>query len=46
MLLAQPRAFGFEDVSGLPWIEIDFPEDVARAGAEILPAIRRDYPDF
>lgn len=46
VLLARPRAFGFEDVSGLPWIEIDFPEDVARAGAEILPAIRRDYPDF
>jgi choline kinase len=46
VLLAQPRAFGFEDVSGLPWIEIDFPEDVARAGGEILSAIRRDYPDF
>jgi len=46
VLLAQPRAFGFEDVSGLPWIEIDFPEDVARAAGEILPAIRRDFPDF
>lgn len=46
VLLARPLDFGFEDVSGLPWIEIDFPEDVARAGSEILPAIRRDYPDF
>jgi choline kinase len=46
VLLKQPRDFGFEDVSGLPWIEIDFPEDVTRAGADILPAIRRDYPDF
>lgn len=46
ILLAQPANFGFEDVSGLPWIEIDFPEDVKRAGLEILPAIRRDFPDF
>lgn len=46
VLLAHPREFGYEDVTGLPWIEIDFPEDVERAGAEILPAIRRDWPDF
>ena len=46
VLLQQPECFGFEDVSGLPWIEIDFPEDVVRAGAEVLPAIRRDYPKF
>jgi choline kinase len=46
VLLAQPEAFGFEDVSGLPWIEIDFPEDVVRAAADVLPAIRIDYPDF
>jgi choline kinase len=45
-LLARPRDFGYEDVSGLPWIEIDFPEDVVRAGSEILGAIRRDFPDF
>lgn len=31
--------FGFEDVTGLPWTEIDFPHDVERARAEILPAI-------
>lgn len=30
---------GFEKIGGLPWIEIDFPEDVQRAGREILPAI-------
>ena len=46
VLLAQPESFGFEDVSGLPWIEIDFPEDVVRAAEEILPAIRTDYPEF
>lgn len=46
VLLAKPQAFGFEDVSGLPWIEIDFPEDVVRAADEILPAIRADFPGF
>lgn len=29
--------FGIEDVTGLPWIEIDFPEDIARAETEVLP---------
>jgi choline kinase len=32
-------AFGFEDVTDLPWIEIDFPEDVQRARLEILPRL-------
>jgi choline kinase len=31
--------FGVEDVTGLPWIEIDFMEDVARAEAEVLPRL-------
>ena len=30
---------GIEDVTGLPWIEIDFPEDIQRARDEILPSI-------
>lgn len=30
---------GFERVDGMPWIEIDFPEDVARAEWEVLPRI-------
>lgn len=46
VLLRQPEAFTFEDVSGMPWIEIDFPEDVVRAGDEVLPAIRADLPKF
>ena len=46
VLLADPGSFGFEDVSGMPWIEIDFPADVARASDEILPAIRNEFPDF
>jgi choline kinase len=32
-------AFGFEDATGLPWIEIDFPEDLRRARLEILPRL-------
>jgi len=38
MVLAHSgRGFGFEDISGLPWIEIDFPEDAQRAEAAVLP---------
>lgn len=33
--------FGYEDVTGLPWIEIDFQQDIARATNEILPLIQR-----
>lgn len=33
------RSFGFEDVTGLPWTEIDFPEDVTRAEEGILPKL-------
>jgi choline kinase len=46
ILLALPRAFACEDVSGLPWIEVDFPKDVERAIKEILPEIKKDLPDF
>ena len=30
---------GFETIGGLPWIEIDFPEDVERAQNHILPRL-------
>ncbi len=30
---------GYERVDGLPWIEIDFPDDVVRAAREVLPRI-------
>jgi len=30
---------GYEKIGGLPWIEIDFPEDIQRAVSHILPAI-------
>lgn len=39
LLLADPNDFGFEDITGLPWIEIDFPQDIRRAEEEVLPAL-------
>jgi choline kinase len=33
--------FGYEDVTGLRWIEIDFPADVVRARNKLVPAIIR-----
>ncbi len=40
VLLTSPRGtFGFEDITGIPWIEIDFAADIERATAEILPRI-------
>ena len=38
-VLVQAGRFGYEDVTGLPWTEIDFPADIERAQREILPAI-------
>jgi choline kinase len=38
MLASPPDRFGFEDISGLPWTEIDFPEDVEKANA-LLPEL-------
>lgn len=40
MLRSRPAgAVGIEDVTGWPWIEIDFPEDLRRAREEVLPAL-------
>lgn len=33
---------GYEKIGGLPWMEIDFPEDVERAKREILPKIEKE----
>jgi choline kinase len=33
---SEPERFAFEDISTLPWTEIDFPEDVTKARA-LLP---------
>jgi choline kinase len=39
LILAEPSRFSAADVSDLPWIEIDFEADVARARHEILPLL-------
>ena len=37
----QDVAVGFEKIGGLPWVEIDFPEDIQRAEKEILPSLAK-----
>lgn len=39
LLLEGGRAYDVADVTGLPWIEIDFPGDIARAESEVLPRL-------
>ncbi len=46
LLLREPGSFAFENVSGLPWLEIDFPDDVIRAKEKILPSIRMEFADY
>ncbi|MCI0400205.1 MAG: phosphocholine cytidylyltransferase family protein [Gammaproteobacteria bacterium] len=41
LLLAFPDKFTYEDITGLPWIEIDFPSDIRRAEWDILPKITK-----
>jgi choline kinase len=40
LIREQSQAFDLADVTGAPWIEIDFSEDVARAEREILPELQ------
>ena len=39
-VLVQRGIFGAEDVTGLPWTEIDFPQDIQYATEVILPALK------
>ncbi len=40
VLLSAPEGeFGVEDITGLPWVEIDFPEDLEKAEREIFPRL-------
>ena len=39
LLSEPPGTFGAEDVTGIPWIEIDFPSDLIRAERHVLPHI-------
>jgi hypothetical protein len=40
LLLERSQVFDAADVTGAPWTEIDFPNDVARAADEILPQLQ------
>jgi choline kinase len=46
VLLASPSVFSFEDISDLPWLEVDFPEDVERGLQSVLPTIRQDLAGY
>jgi len=35
------NGFSFEDITGLPWIEIDYTSDIEQANSLILPRIRK-----
>lgn len=41
LLLEGGHTFDTADVTGAPWIEIDFPGDVTRAAEEVLPQLTR-----
>jgi len=38
-VLVQAGRFGAEDITGMPWTEIDFPSDLDRARRMILPRL-------
>jgi choline kinase len=40
LLRERSQAFEVADVTGSPWIEIDFPNDVVRAAEEVLPQLQ------
>jgi choline kinase len=40
LLLERSQVFDVADVTGAPWIEIDFPTDVVRAAHEVLPQLQ------
>jgi choline kinase len=40
LLRERSQIFEVADVTGVPWIEIDFPDDVARAAREVLPQLQ------
>lgn len=40
LLLLHPQDFDTADVTGAPWLEIDFPADLVRARDEVLPQLQ------
>lgn len=39
LMAAAPGTFAIEDITGIPWIEIDFAQDLERARTEVFAAI-------
>ncbi len=39
LILERSQVIEVSDVTGAPWIEIDFPDDVARAATDVLPQL-------
>ncbi|MEE8500342.1 MAG: hypothetical protein V3S27_07180, partial [Kiloniellales bacterium] len=39
VLAEPPGTFDVEDITGLPWVEIDFPEDLDKAKTEVFPSL-------
>ncbi len=46
LLRERRQTFEVADVTGAPWIEIDFPTDVIRAAHEVLPQLQPLSPDI
>jgi choline kinase len=42
LIIEEPGSFGYVEITGLPWIEIDFERDVARARDIVLPQLVDD----
>ena len=42
VLVSEPAGtFGYEDITGIPWTEIDFPDDLVHAGEVVLPSMEQ-----
>ncbi len=41
LLTSRRHTFSYEDITGMPWIEIDFSADIERANAVVLPQIMK-----
>ncbi len=39
LILERSQVFEVADVTGMPWVEIDFPNDIGRAEREVLPEL-------
>ena len=39
LLASPPGTFGYEDITGRPWTEIDFPDDLRHAEEDVLPRL-------